>query len=68
MGDSGGNWFAALILGVFILMAAVVFTAPEHADEAWEFAMSIVWWIGVCLVIVVVGFVLIFVLAILMDR
>ena len=47
---------AAIILGVFILMAAVVIADPSQSAGAWEFAMAVIKWvcIGVIAIVVIV--------------
>lgn len=54
MGEGGIGVLAALILGVFLVMAAVVVASPDHADEAWDLTMTIIKWLGICLVVLAI--------------
>ena len=63
--DGGGSSIGilpALILGVFIVMACIVLSAPEYAGAAWGVISSILWWIGVCLATLIIGIIVLFVI------
>ena len=59
-----GRTLAALVLGAFLVIAAVVLVNPDYSDDAWELSTGLLWWLGVCVVIVILLVILLFILAV----
>lgn len=45
---------AAIILGAFMLLSAVAIAAPDTAETMGTFAMTVLWWVGICIVTVII--------------